>query len=423
MKPFKKIALPNGLRLILAPRASSVAASVLILVEAGSEYETKRINGISHFLEHMAFKGTERRPRPGMIAEELAALGAQSSAFTTQESTGYWAKVAAPKFPKVLDIVADLCLHPLFAPEEIEKERGVIVEEMNMYEDMPMRRVHDLFLSLIYGDQPAGWRVDGEKEIIRKLGRGDLVAYRNARYAAPATVIAVAGKFDEAAVLRQVRAAFGGLPRRAVAKKARTVERQARPRLKLSFKESDQGHLVLGFRAWSISDRRRYALQVLADILGGGMSSRLWKRVREELGAAYYVYADADLSLDHGFFAVAAGADRTRIAIVIRAALEECAKLRDEIVSESELRRAKDHMIGNLLLGLETADELASFYGEQEVLRQAPLPPDAIVDRINGITAAEVRAAARGVFKDRGLNLAVIGPYRNEAPFKKILTL
>ena len=160
MKHFKKIVLKNGFRLILVPQPANLAASVLILVEAGSEYETKNINGLSHFLEHMMFKGTATRPRPGMIAEELAALGAQSNAFTSQEFTGYWAKAEAHKLPKVLEIVSDLYLNPLFAPEEIEKERGVIIEEINMYEDMPMRRVQDVFLSLLYGDQPAG-RLEG----------------------------------------------------------------------------------------------------------------------------------------------------------------------------------------------------------------------------------------------------------------------
>ncbi len=170
MKPPKKLTLPNGLRIILVPQASTLAASVLILVEAGSEYETKRVNGVSHFLEHMTFKGTTNRPRPGMIAEELAALGAQSNAFTGQEYTGYWAKAEARKLPKILEIVSDLYLNPVFAPEEIEKERGVIIEEINMYEDTPARRVHEILTTLMYGDQPAGWDISGEKEVIAKTG-------------------------------------------------------------------------------------------------------------------------------------------------------------------------------------------------------------------------------------------------------------
>src|ERR1700677_614499 len=201
MKPPKKIVLSNGLRIPLVPQASSLAASVLILVQAGSEYETKPVNGVSHFLEHMMFKGTTNRPRAGMIAEELAALGAQSNAFTGQEYTGYWAKAESRKLPKILEIVSDLYLNPIFDPEEIEKERGVIIEEINMYEDTPARRVHEIFGSLLYGDQPAGWDVSGEKEVVGKLKKEDFVAYREERYIARGTVVVIAGRFDTNAVV------------------------------------------------------------------------------------------------------------------------------------------------------------------------------------------------------------------------------
>jgi predicted Zn-dependent peptidase len=423
MRPVKKLVLKNGLTILLVREPRSVAASVLILVKAGSEYETKTTNGLSHFLEHMTFKGTASRPRPGMIAEELAGLGAQSNAFTTQEFTGYWAKAEARKLPKILEIISDLYLNPLFEPAEIEKERGVIIEELNMYEDTPMRKVQDLFLSLLYGDQPAGWDVSGTKEVIKKLKREDFAHYRAVRYVMPGTILVVAGKFGEVAVMRQVRAAFAGLKRRTAPAKPKTRERQAKPNFLLKFKESDQGHLVLGLRAFDIFDKRRYTLQVLADILGGGMSSRLFKRVREELGAAYYVNADAELFLDHGALSVSAGVDHAKIESVIRAVLEECAKLRDELVPAEELQRAKDHMIGNLVLGLETSDELASFYGGQEVLLGSLLPPEAVTDRINKVGAEEIRSVARAIFKSKGLNLAIIGPYRNGAIFEKILKL
>ena len=221
MEPFKKIIFKNGLRLVLAPQRSGLAASVLILVEAGSEYETKKTNGLSHFLEHMMFKGTTNRPRVGQIAEELAALGAQSNAFTSQEFTGYWAKAEARKLPEILDIVSDLYLNPVFVPEEIEKERGVIIEELNMYEDTPMRKVQDIFLSLLYGDQPAGWDIGGTKEVIRKLKREDFVSVPRGALCGAGYDVVVAGKFGEKAVVAQVRAAFGGLKHRPVRAKNR----------------------------------------------------------------------------------------------------------------------------------------------------------------------------------------------------------
>jgi predicted Zn-dependent peptidase len=423
MKKPKKIILKNGLRVILVQRPSNFAASVLILVEAGSEYETKATNGLSHFLEHMMFKGTVKRPRPGMIAEELAGLGAQSNAFTTQEFTGYWAKAEAGKLPKIFDIVSDLYLNPLFVPEEIEKERGVIIEELNMYEDTPMQKVQDIFLSLLYGDQPAGWDVGGTKENIRKLMREDFIKYREKRYVMPGTAVIVAGKFNESKIVKQVHEAFGGLKKYPVLRKTKTHESQSKPRILLKFKESDQGHVVLGFRAFDLFDKRRFALQVLADIMGGGMSSRLFKKVREELGAAYYVHAGTDLFLDHGVFAVSVGVDHAKIELVIKAILDEFRRIAEELVPEVELQRSKDHMSGGLLLRLETADELASFYGGQEILKKELLPPEAFIDRIKKTTAEEVRAVAMAIFKNKGLNLAAVGPYRNEAMLQKILTL
>ena len=290
MKNPKKVTLKNGLRILLVPQPENLAATVLILVRAGSEYETKRQNGVSHFLEHMMFKGTTDRPEPGMIAHELTALGAQFNAFTGAEYTGYYAKAQAEKLPKILEIVSDLYLNPLFDKAEIEKERGVIIQEINMYEDdLPARAQRD-FARLVYGDQPAGWDVGGEKAIINALARADFAEYRAMRYVMPGTIVIVAGKFGEATTIAQIKKYFSALPRRTAPVKKKTVERQSAPKMKLHFKESDQAHLVLGFRAFDMFDERRYALRVLADLLGGGQSSRLFTRIREKMGAAYYIW-------------------------------------------------------------------------------------------------------------------------------------
>jgi predicted Zn-dependent peptidase len=423
MHHVKKITLPNGLRVLLAPQPQGLAASVLILVAAGSEYETKKINGVSHFLEHMAFKGTMNRPRVGQISEELDALGAVSNAFTDQEVTGYYAKVEAKKLPATLDIITDIYLNPVFVPEEIEKERAVIIEEINMDEDRLPRKASELFISLLYGDQPAGWNVAGSKEILKKIFKNDIERYREARYVMRGTVAAIAGKFNEAAVMRQIRAAFAHFPKGRAAAKSKTVERQKKPAVSANYRESGQSHLVLGFRAFSRFDPRRYALQVAADVLGGGMSSRLFKRVREELAAAYYVGAGAALSLDHGHFQISAGVDHAKTEIVVRAILEECRRLRDEEVGEKELRRSKDHMIGGLILGLEASDDLAMFYGTQEILAKRILSPEQMIAMIRKVTAADVRAAIRDIFRNDRLNLAIVGPHRNSKVLEKILKL
>jgi predicted Zn-dependent peptidase len=423
MKNLKKITLKNGLRIVLVPQPENLAATVLILVRAGSEYETKSQNGVSHFLEHMMFKGTTDRPEPGMIAHELAALGAQFNAFTGTEYTGYYAKAQAEKLPKILEIVSDLYLNPLFDEAEIEKERGVIIQELNMREDDLPTHAQQIFDRLVYGDQPAGWAVGGERTIVRKLARTDFVAYRDRRYVTPGTIVIVAGKFGEATTIAQIKKYFAALPRRTAPAKKKTVERQSAPKIALHFKESDQAHIVLGFRAFNMFDERRYALQVLADLLGGGMSSRLFTRIREKMGAAYYLWAGADLSLDHGLLSISAGVDRAKSEEVIRAIIEECAALRDEPVSEKELQKTKDHMIGGLVLGLETSDDLASFYGSQEILTDKTTPPAVLAARIKKVTMRDILAVAKTIFKDKGLNLAVVGPYKSEAPFKKLLTI
>jgi predicted Zn-dependent peptidase len=422
-KPFKKITLPNGLRVLLVPRKESLAASVVILVKAGSEYEKKPVNGVSHFLEHMTFKGTTRRPRVGQIAEELAGLGAQSNAFTGQEYTGYWAKAEARKLPQILDIVSDLYLHPLFSPAEIEKERGVIVEEINMYDDMPKAKVQEDLAALIYGDQPAGWSITGEKETVRKLTKENFLKYRAARYVPSGTLVVVAGNFNESTVLKKIEREFGKLTHATAPTKIKTVERQVAPAVFARFKKSEQSHIAFGFRAFSLFDPRRYAVQVLADILGGGMSSRLFKRVREELGAAYYVGADVDLFLDHGVFGIAAGVDHGKTEVVVRAILKECQKLRKNMVFKEEFERSKEHMIGNFVLGLETSDELASFYGGQEIMGKKIIAPEMFVKRVKAVTPRAVQAVAREVFRNDRLNFSVVGPYRDGKMFKKMVKL
>ena len=322
-----------------------------------------------------------------------------------------------------MDIVSDLYLHPLFNREEIEKERGVVIEELNMRQDMPAVQVQDLFPSLLYGDQPAGMNVGGAKDVIRKLAREDFLAYRGLHYVPQKTVVVVAGNFDEKKVTLDVHRYFDGLVRKKSEVKSKTTERQTKPALTVHFKESDQSHLVLGVRAMDIFDKRRYALQVLADVLGGGMSSRLFKKVREELGAAYYVNAGADLYLDHGYLAVSAGVDHAKIEQVLAAVLAELRLLKDETVPEKELQKSKDHLVGNIILNLETSDELAGFYGEQEILTAKVSPPAELVERIQKVTAREIRAVANDIFRNDKLNFAVIGPYKKKDQFAKMLRL
>lgn len=423
MKNFNKITLDNGLRIILAPEQDSLTTTVLILVEAGSKYETKEINGISHFLEHMCFKGTEKRPKSIDIASELDGIGAQYNAFTGHEYTGYYAKAQPKHFDKILDVVSDIYLHQIFDVSEIEKEKGVIIEEINMYEDLPMRKVADLFLELLYGDQPAGWNIAGNKENIKKMSRGDFIKYHDEHYLAQSSLVVVAGKFDEKEAVEKIKEVFKGVKLGDKTPKIKTLEQQEKPEVLLKHKKSDQTHLILGVRAYDIFDKRKYALQVLADILGGGMSSRLFQKIREEMGASYYVRAEADLFTDHGYLAVSAGADNQRAEAVVAAIIEEFKKAAENGVGEKELQTAKDHLTGHLMLSLETSDEWASFYGGQDILTKKIILPKEIAEKIQAVKAEEIHEVAKDIFQNNKLNLAVIGPFDDKEQFEKILTL
>lgn len=421
MRPCTKTTLKNGLRILTIPRKDDLATTFLVLVEAGSKYETKEISGLSHFLEHMCFKGTKKRPKAIDIAGELDGLGAECNAFTSQEYTGYFAKVEAHKLDQALDIVSDLYLNPVFDSAEIEKEKGVVIEELNMYEDLPMRKVNDLFMELLYGDQPAGWDIGGTKEVVRSLTKSNLHEYRAAHYVPQATVVVVAGSFDEADIIQKIDTAFGGIATGIKTGKQAVTESQTTPQVFLKNKKVDQTHIILGCRAFSAFDDRRFALEVLSDVLGGGMSSRLFQKVREELGAAYYVKAGADLFTDHGFLAVSAGVDQTKRMVVIRAILDEMKKVKEELVPEAELRRAKNHLVGRIILGLEASDELASFYGAQEVAGEELMSPQELVKKLEAVTAEEIQRVAQDIFTDDRLNLAVIGPFTHDAEFRSAL--
>lgn len=399
----------------------SLATTVLVLVEAGSKYETKEINGISHFLEHMCFKGTKKRPQSIDISSELDGIGARYNAFTGMEYTGYYAKAMPEHFDKILDVISDIYQNQIFDSGEIDKERGVIIEEINMYEDLPMRRVQEFFTSLLYGDQPAGWDIAGRKEVIKKITREDFIKYHNEHYLAKSSLVVVAGKFNEDEAVKKIEAAFTGIKSGVKTPKIKTVEQQSKPEILLKHKKTDQTHLVLGVRAFDIFDKRKYALEVLADILGGGMSSRLFQKIREEMGAAYYVNASADLYTDHGYLAASAGIDNNKIEQVVLAILEEFQKIISEPIGDEELRRVKDHLTGNLIIGLETSDQLAGYYGGQEILTKEIINPKDLVKKIQAVEAKEIMAVAEDIFQNRKLNLAIIGPFEEKEKFEKIL--
>ncbi|MCK5096243.1 MAG: insulinase family protein [Candidatus Pacebacteria bacterium] len=418
----KKTVLENGLRIVTIPMKDNPTVTVMVLVEAGSKYETKEINGISHFLEHLCFKGTEKRLMPSDISTELDGLGAQTNAFTGHEFTGYYAKVATKHLSKTLDIISDLYLNPTLPAEEIEREKGVILDEINMYEDLPPRHVEDLFMKVLHGDHPAGWEIIGSKENVKKMTREDIVSYRSKHYVAEGTVVVVAGGgFDQKKLIKDIEKKFETVSSLKKGKKKKVIEKQDKPNIVIENKKTDQTHLFLGVRTFRMNSKNKAALKVLAGILGGGMSSRLFRKLREEMGVGYYIHASSEFFTDHGHLAANTGVCNERAGEVVGAILGEFKKMTEDIVDEKELKKVKDYLTGNIMLGLESSDSIAEYHGVQEVLKKDITEPKKLVADLQDVTASDVRAVARKIFKNDRLNLALIGPFKNDEQFKKIL--
>lgn len=409
--PFHYHTYPSGLRLITVPMASTETVTVLVLVGTGSRYEAKDINGISHFLEHLMFKGTEKRPGALDISEELDAIGAEYNAFTSKEYTGYYVKCAVAKLATALDVISDIFQNSKFDAAEIDKERGPVKEEINMWFDNPGRYVGTLFEELLYGDQPLGWDIAGTKEIIDRLQRDDFVRYFTTHYFAKNTVVAVAGAVDPEAIQAQIPSYFSTVREHALIEPVPVVEAQAEPALKLFPKATEQTHINIGFRGYSRFHPRYDVLEVMAILLGGGMSSRLFVEIREKRGLAYRISTGASSYAETGDFVTSAGLNNQSIIPALEIILAEHHKLVDEPVSAKELLKTKDYIKGKFAIGLELSDAQASFYAEQELLERRILTPEERLAKIDAVTAEEIQEVAREIFTPARLNLALIGPH------------
>lgn len=420
---FVKRTLKNGLRVVTVPMRDNPTVTVMVLVGTGSKYESKRENGLAHFLEHMCFKGTARRPRAADISGELDGLGASYNAFTSREYTGYYAKAEARHFEKILDVVSDLYLNPALKAEEIEKEKGVIVGEIKMHRDEPRDRAWEIFYRLLYGETPAGRPVAGTPPTVKKFSRADFRHYRARHYLAGKTVVVVAGGAGGAKIFRTVKRVFENVPRGRTVGKPRVRERQKKPALSVLSKKTDQTHFILGVRAFDMYDKDEEALDLLALILGGNSSSRLFQKVREEMGAGYYVGAGGATYTDHGFLYVAAGVHNDRVVPVIRVIMEEFSRLIREPVSSDELKRAKDFVEGKMAINLEPSDAYANYYGFQALLKKKILTSREEMEKIRRVTVGDIRRAAKRIFKNSRLNLALVGPLNHKSALQKILKI
>lgn len=419
---FKKTSLKNGLRIITVPQKGTKAVTVLILVGTGSKYEKKEINGISHLLEHLLFKGTKKRPTHISISEPLDRVGGIYNAFTGEDYTGYYAKVDAKHFDLALDVISDIYLNSKLDSKEIKKEKGVIIEEINMYYDHPASYVQNLWNKVLYGDQPAGRDIAGTKESVLAISRKQLFNYMKTQYTASNTIVCIAGNVSKNA-LAKTKKYFSKIKEKKIIEKSEVIEEQKKPELLIKNKETDQTHFCLGVRGYNFSHPKRFVLEILGLILGGMMSSRMFIKIREELGLAYYVRTIVSSDPDTGFLVTQAGVDNTRVEKAISAVLNEYKKMAKTKISAKELKKAKDHFKGKMALLFEASDAQASFYGAQELLEKKILTPDQIYAKINKVTVKDVLEVSKDIFRPEKLNLALIGPFKDKEKFKKILIL
>src|SRR4030043_446427 len=386
---FKKTVLKNGLRVVTAPMKDTNTVTVIIAAGVGSKYETKKTNGISHFLEHMFFKGTKKRPRTEDISGSLDAVGGEYNAFTGKEPTAYFAKVDARHFDLALDVVSDIYLNSKLDAKEIEKEKGVIIEEINMYYDHPSFYVQSLWSKVLYGDQPAGWDIAGTKESVSAISRKQLSDYMKTQYTASNTIVCVAGNVSDS-VVANVKKYFSKIKNKRIIEKAPVIEKQMKPECLIKNKQTDQTHFCLGARGYNLFHPDRFVLELLGLILGGMMSSRLFIKIREELGLAYYIKTIVSDDPDSGFLVTQAGVDNTKVERAISAVLKEYKKMAENKIPEKELQKAKDNFKGKMTLLFEASDAKASFYGAQELLEKKILTPNQIYGKINKTTVKDI---------------------------------
>ena len=420
---FYKTTLKSGLRIVTIPHKDTRAVAVFVLVGTGSKYEIRGMRGISHFLEHMFFKGTKKRPNAIAVTEPIDRVGGMFNAFTGTDYTGYFVKVEYEHQDLALDIVSDIFLNSILPAKEIAKEKGVVIEEIHIFKDNPMRRAETLWQSLLYGDQPAGWEITGSRETVLGLSRKDLLEYMDSQYVAKNTVVCVAGRIDHASVTKKVEKLFSSIPATDFRKKLKVKEYQTKPQVLVEHRVADQTRIALGARGYNLSHPLHYVQEVMAVLLGGMFSSRLFVEVREKLGIAYDINTNSESDPDTGSLMTSAGVPHDKAEKAVSVILREYRKLATTKVSSKELQKAKDHIKGTMALGLEASEAKASFFGMQELLEKQILTPEQIHAKIEKVSPALLQRAAKEMFVRNKLNLVVLGPVspRTKKRFESIL--
>ena len=418
---FVQKTLKNGVRAIVAPMPESQTVTVLVLVGTGSNYETRKISGISHFLEHMFFKGTKKHAKSGEISRIMDSVGAAHNAFTSREETGYWVKLERDKFDFGLDVVSDILQNSLLEEGEIDRERGVILEEMNMYFDMPQRQIWSELELLLYGDNPYGWDVIGFTKNIQTLKRKDFLSYWKKQYTASNTVVVVAGGIPENTTMDHIEKSFSSL-RKGVPGKPMVFKKNTDiARVRAVEKNTDQSHILIGTEGYKLTHKDKVAADVLATILGGYSSSRLFRDIRDTHGLAYAVHASHNAYAYGGYFAAYVGVPHQKRVEVIERIIDHLSKIKKNGVTKEELSRAKANARGKLAMSLEATDEVAGFLGGQELILGKIRSPEEILKKIEQVEREDITRVATQMFQPSKIRIATIGPEQDEALYATLI--
>ena len=417
---FQQATLSNGLRIITSAMPHTRSVTLGFLVAGGSRYESDEEAGAFHFVEHLCFKGTPSRPTPRMVSETMDRVGGLMNATTAREVTTYWCKVARPHFDIASDLIVDMVRNPLFDPTELEKERGVILEELAASRDHPDSRAGLLIDQTMWPDQPLGRDVGGTDESVRALTRDAMLRLVNHQYVPSNAVITVAGNIEHDEIVGYFEGTMGDWPAGDPLDWYPVVLGQQAPRVNVEYRKSEQAHICLGFHGVPSEHPRRYAYDLLSSILGEGMSSRLFMELREERGLAYDCHSSTAHYRDAGAMEVYAAVDPRNAATALEAILAELAKLKDG-VPEDELHKAREYAKGRLLLRMEDTRNVALWLGSQRLMRRQVMNVDDVVARVDAVTVEDVQLAAREMLVPENLNIAVVGPFRNPARFQRLV--
>ena len=419
---YQKTTLDNGLRLITTTMPHTRAVTVSFFIGTGSRYETETQAGVSHFIEHICFKGTSKRPTAREISTAIEGVGGILNGGTDKELTVYWCKVAQPSFPTALDVLVDMLLNSRFDPADIEKERQVIIEEINMSNDSPPQRVAMLIDELLWPEHPLGRDVAGSKESVAAITRDMLLGYLTGQYQPGNTVLSVAGDIQHQEIVTTINQILGKWSGQQSHSKYLAYREQPVQRLRIETRDLEQVQLCLALPGLPLLHPKRFSLDMLNVILGAGMSSRLFSQIRDKLGLAYSINSFVDHLLDTGSIIISAGVDTKNLPAAIQAILEELSQLK-EIVPESELNKAKEFSKGRLLLRMEDSHSVAGWMGGQEILTGRILTVDEVVSIIDAITAKELQQLAQELLVGDKLHLAVVGPVPPDEPLAELLKL